>query len=351
MPTAPATLRYADHRLDEAQEALADVFSTFFERECPVERVRAAEPGGFDAALWGQLVDMAAPAMGVPEEAGGDGAGLADLVLVTEPLGRRLAPVPLVEVSAAARLLARCGPPATDTLAAALDGRHLVTLALHPGRPGQPQLVPAGAVADAVVALVGDELVLVTGTGRPAANHGDTPIAWWDLDGTAGSRTVLATGDEARRLVAGAVSEWKLLTAAALVGLADQATRIAIEHARTRTAFGAPIGTFQAVSHALVDVHMDTETARRLVRKAAWFADREPGTDGHRIPMAYLHAAETAMRAGTVGVHVLGGMGFTLEADEQLYFRRAKGWTLVAGDPRAELAAIADALYGPPTTR
>ena len=48
----------------------------------------------------------------------------------------------------------------------------------------------------------------------------------------------------------------------------------------------------------------------------------------------------------TVAVHTLGGVGFTVESDVQLYFRRAKGWTLVAGDPQLLLDEIADALYG-----
>jgi hypothetical protein len=63
--------------------------------------------------------------------------------------------------------------------------------------------------------------------------------------------------------------------------------------------------------------------------------------------MAYLAAVETGIFAPTVGTHVQGGFGFTLESDMHLFFRRAKGWTLVAGDPRRELDAIADATLGP----
>jgi alkylation response protein AidB-like acyl-CoA dehydrogenase len=63
--------------------------------------------------------------------------------------------------------------------------------------------------------------------------------------------------------------------------------------------------------------------------------------------MAYLAAAEAGMKGPTVGVHVQGGLGFTVESDMHLYFRRARGWTLVAGDPSAELDAIADIRFGP----
>ena len=54
-----------------------------------------------------------------------------------------------------------------------------------------------------------------------------------------------------------------------------------------------------------------------------------------------------ANRAASTGIHVQGGFGFTLESDMQLYFRRAKGWTLVTGDPQDDLRALGDLLYGP----
>jgi alkylation response protein AidB-like acyl-CoA dehydrogenase len=342
------TIRYADYSLTEEQQALAEVFGSFFERESPVERVRAAEPLGFDRELWQHLSELRAVAMGVPEAQGGDGAGLAELVLVTEALGRHVAPVPLVEAAAAARLLVRAGG-ADELLFGVTGGEQLPTLALHPGVPGRPQFVPAAAVADVVVGLVGDELVVTRPSGPPRApaNQGSAPVAWWDPGAPGTDTTVLSRGAEAAAAFAEAVREWQVLMAGALIGLADGALRIGVEHARSREAFGALIGSFQAVAHPLVDVAMAVETGRRLLYKAAWTADHDPAIRRQLVPMAYLHATETAMRAGTVGVHVLGGVGFTLEGDEQLYFRRAKGWTLVAGDPQGELARIADVLYGP----
>ena len=108
---------------------------------------------------------MRAVVMGVPEEAGGDGAGLLELALLTEEFGRRVAPVPLVEAVVTARLLARATTSWSQWAAEIASGDRLVTLALHPG-PG-PQLVPGAAVADAVVGLVHDELVLAALSPRP----------------------------------------------------------------------------------------------------------------------------------------------------------------------------------------
>jgi alkylation response protein AidB-like acyl-CoA dehydrogenase len=342
-------LRRADFSLSEEQEAVRNTFRTALERNCPIERVEAAaaaNPPGYDEKVWRQLLDMRIVAMGVPEAAGGDGAGLSELVLVAEQQGAFLAPVPLVEAVVSARLLARCGD---EWLADVTEGNRLATVALHPQRNGGAQLVPAGAIADGVIGLVGDELVLVPGdkARRAVDNHGSTPLAFWDLDGAGAERRVLASGPEGVRLFERAVDEWKLLMAAALVGLADAALRRAVEFAINRNAFGVSIASFQAVSHPLVDVAMAVTGTRRLVWKAAWYADNAPGQAHGLIPMAYLNAVETGTKAPTVGVHVQGGLGFTVESDMHLFFRRAKGWTLVAGDPAHELDAVAAARYGP----
>jgi alkylation response protein AidB-like acyl-CoA dehydrogenase len=342
-------LRRADFSLSEEQEAVRGAFRTALARSCPIERVDAAaatDPPGYDEKVWRQLLDMRVVAMGVPEAAGGDGAGLTELVLVAEQQGAFLAPVPLVEAVVSARLLARCGD---EWLGDVIDGSRLPTVALHAHQKGRAQLVPAGAIADGVIGLTGDELVLVAREEAPraVANHGSTPLALWDLDEAGADRRVLASGSEAVRLFERAVAEWKLLTAAALVGLADAALRRAVEFAANRVAFGVPIATFQAVSHPLVDVAMAVTGTRRLLWKAAWFADNEPGEGRDLIPMGYLNAVETGTKAPTVGVHVQGGLGFTVESDMHLFFRRAKGWTLVAGDPAHELDTIAAVRFDP----
>jgi alkylation response protein AidB-like acyl-CoA dehydrogenase len=342
------TLRRADFSLSEEQDAVRSAFRTALERSCPIERVEAAataDPPGYDEKVWRQLLDMRVVGMGVPEAADGDGAGLTELVLVAEQQGAFLAPVPLVEAVVSARLLARCRD---EWLGDVIEGNRLATLALHP-QPGRgTQLVPGGAIADGVIGLAEDRLVLVARDEAPRAiaNHGSTPLALWDLADAGADRRVLASGPEAGQLFERAVAEWKLLMAAALVGLADAALRRAVEFATNRVAFGVPIATFQAVSHPLVDVAMAVTGTRRLVWKAAWFADNEPGEAHDLIPMAYLHAVQAGTKSPTVGVHVQGGLGFTLESDMHLFFRRAKGWTLVAGDPAHELDAIAAARYG-----
>ena len=123
-----------DLRPTDEQQQLIDAFAALYSNESTPERVRAAEPLGFDPALWTRLVDLGIVAMAVGEEQGGWGASLLDLELVAEQHGRHLASAPAIETQVAARLLARLGAPGEQALAGAIDGRRLVTLALRPSR-------------------------------------------------------------------------------------------------------------------------------------------------------------------------------------------------------------------------
>ena len=314
--------------MSETEEALRDAFRTFFSKEVPPERVRAAEratPPGFDPELWSRT-----RALGVPELAV-DGAELAELAVIAEEGGRVLAPVPLVESLVAARLLAGhdAGPGGPDAPA-------LVTVAVRPPERGVARLVPAGAVADAVVTLDGDDLVLARGA-PPAdspVNLGSAPLADRPLD----ALTVVAVGAAARARFERAIDEWRLLTAAALVGLARRALELGVDYARARHQFGVPIGSFQAIQHRLADVATRVDAAALLVRRAAELPDPAP------VAMAFLAATTAARATAGASLHVHGGYGFMLEYDIQLYFRRATAWPLVLGDPADERGRLADLL-------
>jgi len=98
----PMEIRRADFSLEEEHRALRQAFAALLARECPTERVRASEPVGFDDGLWAEFVGMRSAAMGVPEENGGDGAGLLELVLVVMAV-----PILLAEAVLLVSLLAR----------------------------------------------------------------------------------------------------------------------------------------------------------------------------------------------------------------------------------------------------
>jgi alkylation response protein AidB-like acyl-CoA dehydrogenase len=325
-------LRWQDFTLDRDQVAVRDAFAEFFAKECPTSVVRAAEPLGFDPGLWGRLTQMGVAAMSLPASAGGDDATLVDLALVLEECGRAAAPVPLVSHVVTTRLLARAGVP-DDVLAAVASGERLVTFAHAPVVDGARTLVPDAAVAKDVVALRDGVLELYTAD-RPrphVRNQGSTPLAWWS-PGEHPSRTELATGEDAADLHRIAVAEWRLLTAAALVGATEAALHLGVEFAKTRRTLGVPIGTLQGVSFPLADVAIAVSGARNLVWKAAWFAENEPSVRPELPFLAFDAAVRTATRGTTTAAHVHGGLGFSVEADVSLFFLRAKGWGLLGGD-------------------
>jgi hypothetical protein len=188
--------------LSEDQLAIEEAFTRLFVKECPPSVPRAAEPLGFDRGLWDRLVDMGAPGMGVADASGGGGATLSDLVVVAETVGRAIAPVPLIEHMVAARV-----HPVDDVV----EGASIATVSLRPARSdGTWRLVPAGAIADVVIGVDGDELVAVRSAapGHGPRNHAAAPLA--DRSARAGERTVLGPAAGFAR----ALDEWKTLTAA-----------------------------------------------------------------------------------------------------------------------------------------
>lgn len=329
----------------QEQQALRQTLREFFEKESPTAVVRAAEPLGFDASLWHKVADLGLPAIAVPEDRGGGGAGLVELAIAAELLGQFLAPVPLIEAAAATSVLA---PLAGEQLVRAVAaGELLATLALHPAVGQVARLVPAGAVADLVVVLRGDELLLVEQPDKPAAaipNLGAMPLADCPIPADA---VVLARGPEAVAAHRRAVQQWELLTGAALVGLAARALDIGTSYVLQRRAFGVLIASFQTIQHRLADNATAIDGARLLAWEAAWAHDVQRPTAAGLATMAFLFAAETAFKTASESLHFHGGYGYTLEYDIQLYFRRAKAWPLVAGDPRAAYAGLARRMYGP----
>lgn len=282
--------------------------------------------------------------MAVDEASGGWGASLLDLALVAEQHGRHLGPAPLIEAQVAARLLARSGSgPSEAALGRARLPDRLTTLALHPPRNGTLSLVPAGAVADEVVFMDGDRLLCmeILEDRRPVSTIGSMPVA----DIGVGSPVELQAGEQARSNFEQARDEWLALTANAMVGIGTRSLEIGVAYAKERHAFGVPIGSFQSVAHGLADAATGVDGSLLLAREAAWAASEDRGRATQLAALACAFSAEAARAASYRSLHYHGGYGFMLEFDIQLYFRRAKAWPALFGEPAIMYArAAADRL-------
>ena len=333
------------------QQMLQEAVQRLLRTESTTAAVRAAETH-HDPALWAKMVEMGLPIMRAPEAAGGLGLSLFDMILVAEEAGRHLASAPLVESIAAGRLLGTLDGGAA--LLEELAGGAIATLALHPFVPGTAQVVPGAAVADFVVGVEDDEVVAYRGL-KPeggSAAMGAIPLAAvvpTGADGTNG-RIVVGSGDAAVAAWAAAVEEWKLGTAATLAGISAEALRQAADYSNERVQFGRKIGSFQGLAHPMADSLADTDGARLMVWQAvSALANGDPSA-GAMIAMAFWWATEASGRATERALRTFGGYGVSLEQDVQLYYRRAKALSLVAGDPEQELRRVGDRLWGGATT-
>jgi alkylation response protein AidB-like acyl-CoA dehydrogenase len=218
-----------DLALSGEQEQLQKSVRALLEKESGPDLVRAMEPLGFSPSLWDHLAQLGVPEMAVPENAGGGGAGLLDAVVVAELAGEFLAPVPLVEGVVANRLLARLGTPESmSVLADAIRGAQPTTLALSAPIDDELRWVPAGAVADRVVARQGHSVVVAIGPAPGAAipNLGSLPLAHRAL----ASSHLVAEGPDAIAAFDLALDEWRVMMAAWLVGAGRRALQIAVDY-------------------------------------------------------------------------------------------------------------------------
>jgi alkylation response protein AidB-like acyl-CoA dehydrogenase len=315
-----------------------EMFERFFATESTSARVRAAEPIGFDAALWRELVALDLPFLRVSAEAGGSGMSLFDACLMMEEAGRRLASAPLAEAVVALRILGEVGgETAAQWIDKVRDGETVLTLALHPVVKGKPQLVTGGAVAKAILTF--DGCTLVIELPQQALEVPST------LGGSAvgvfvpgqGERIVLESSADVGAIWAAGIEEWKLLTSAALIGLTRESLTMAAAYACEREAFGQPIGSYQGISHPLAVDVIDADGAAMQL----WWTLSAIAT-GHKdaaatVSMLFWWVSRTATNAVAHAIHTFAGYGLSNEYDIQLYHRRAKSWAQVFGDPEAEL--------------
>jgi alkylation response protein AidB-like acyl-CoA dehydrogenase len=327
--------------------------------------------------LWRSLVELGITGLQIAEEHGGLGLGALDAVVVYEQFGRALAPSPhhISSVLAAALLAAAgSGAQCARWLPALASGGAVASVAsLEPGGDyerggvqlsarrdgdhwllnGAKHFVPYAAVADVLIVLARCEAAVVALLVDPAAagvtrrlqsTLAGEPLYALHFDAVrVPAADALHEGGDVwphwqRAMFAGAIP-W----AARAVGAAARVHEISVAYAKVREAFGRPIGGFQALAHYLADVLVAVEGARTLVYQAAWA--RDSGRPCECLAaMAKLQACAVFRYAAAVAVQVHGGLGYTREADPQLFFRRAKQWQSLHWDERCLEEKIADLL-------
>ncbi|GAA3889072.1 acyl-CoA dehydrogenase [Streptomyces lacrimifluminis] len=323
----------------ERDTALAEAAAEVLAKRAGAEQIRAGWPGGRTEsvdAVWRTLAGVGVTGALVPESA--DGCGLDENALppLMETLGRSGLPVPAAEsVAVGAPLLAAAGAP---QLPAVLGGSALLTVSLTPDAP-----VPFAARADLIAVPRGDGLRLYT-----RAEMETEPVD--SIDGSRRLARVHAPSDGGLLLAEGpdelavAYRRGVLATAALLVGLAGRMLELTVAHVRERHQFGVPVGSFQAVKHALADVELAVRFARPAVLAAGWAQAAGDPETAVRTSMAKILASEAARQAARTAIQCHGAMGYTTEYDLHLYAKRA--WALAAdwGGPTEHREFVAQRL-------
>jgi alkylation response protein AidB-like acyl-CoA dehydrogenase len=319
-------------------------------------RQRIEEDGVADAPpLWNAMQELGwdriASFGGGPEE----GFGPAELCAIVEETGRALAPTPLVPCVVGRAILRDAGVPTTASLpvlAHAEPGRSLdrlsttVTATATDGAHrlvGTKRFVPYGLQADLVVvnAQSNDGTTMLFAVDpsrarverRPLLLLDGSPCAELRLDGVdLPSSTQIAVGDAATALLRDAIALEILARSAELVGVAARALDLAVDYAKTRIAFGRPIGSFQAVQHKLVNLRACVEICRALYQGAARIGADDRDERDAAVSLAAFAAIDDLRKAPEGALQVFGGMGTTWEHDIHFFVRRAATLCALLGE-------------------
>jgi alkylation response protein AidB-like acyl-CoA dehydrogenase len=365
----------------EEQDMLRDMVRGLLTQYASLEAVREAEDDavGYSTELWAQLAELDLLGLLLPAEYGGSEMTMLEGVIVYEELGRSLAPTPhLVSCVLSAGAIVRGGSDEQKQgwLPRIAKGEVILTPAwLEPENGFGPTGVQVRATADG-------EGFTITGTKQHVqfassaerllvlARTGDAPtdVDLFLVDPTAAGVTLTQklsiSSDTQYRVdldnvqvsaqdrIGAAGSGWAtwekvmeegmILAAALATGGTEHALDITVQYSKDREQFDKPLGAFQALSHYMADAKTSLDGGKVLVYEAAW-AHAEGNSLSSLAPMAKTFTCATYRDTTAMAQQIFGGVGFTLEYEIQLYFRRAKQLQISWNDTRRceDLIAVA----------
>ena len=372
-----------DLEFDQEQELLRQTVRDVLAKHCGLDVVRQMEddPVGYPAPLWAQMAQLDLVGLLLPEEYGGSGMSLIEGVALYEELGRALAPTPhFVSAVMGGGVLTAAGTDAQKGrwLRPVASGDNVLTIAwLEPENGFSPEGVQLRATREGdafrldgvkrhvAFAAAADQLVVLARTGDAAeavdlflvdpkapgvalrqqfSIASDTQYEV-TFDGVAVSELErIGTAGSGWGTWQAALQDGLVLLAAQAVGGARYALEITTQYALDRRQFDKPLGAFQALAHYLADAVTTLDGAEQLVHEAAW-----AGANGRPLsslaPMAKLFACSTFRDITATAQQIFGGIGFTLDFDIQLYFRRAKQQQLMWANDRTLEDSVAAELF------
>ena len=364
-----------DIGFSEEQELLRDTARKFLEGQCPTKFVREmmATEAAVTPAFWGKLAENGWLGIAYPEEDGGSGLGLTDLVVLMEEVGRAAMPGPFpATVLLGGAAIAEAGSPdqRREWLPRIAAGEAKATLAVT---EPNPRWDAAGITAAAReerggVALAGTKMfvpdahladvLVVAARSRDGSTMEDgVSLFLVPKDAAALDIRLLPSVDETRKVcevrldnvtvpasallgelhqgwpaLARVIDRAAVALSAEMCGAAQRVLDMTVEYAKLRVAFGKPIGTYQGVKHKCADMLVEIENAKSLTYYAAWALDEGDAEAAMAVSMAKAAASDAGRKVCAAGIQLHGGIGMTWEHDLQLYLKRAKADEVAFGD-------------------
>jgi alkylation response protein AidB-like acyl-CoA dehydrogenase len=308
----------ADQRL--WQETVRDAVG----KQCPASFVRNVAEDGIDPSpLWKTYVDAGWTELTDPENA-------VELAIVLEELGRATDPTPFLAT------LSQFAPLVGDRFDAGTTGSAVYSgVSAHRDADGwvlngTDRFVLDGDRADRFAVVTDAGVFLVDGeqvtTRRSAIFDPVMHVAEASFAGVhvADAERIEVDTEKARHVAL-------MGMAVTMVGACQRILDLALDHAKSRYQFGVPIGSFQAIQHKAVDMHVAIERARAL----SYFSALTIAADDPRrrlaAAMAKASAGECQALVFRHGLQTFGAMGFTWENDLQFALKRAKAGELLLG--------------------
>jgi alkylation response protein AidB-like acyl-CoA dehydrogenase len=331
-----------------------------------VVRQMEDDPVGYPPAFWSQLGELGLLGMTIPEEYGGSGMSTIDAAVVYQELGRALAPSPhFVSSVVSAGAIQRGGEAVRERwLAALADGTAIVTpawlepsggygpagITLRAERDGDgwrldgvkrhveyagaaSRLLVLARTAEGVTLFLVDPSAAGVTLTQQMTVASDTQYRVELSDVHAANADVVGEPGRGWVIWDQVMHDSIILLAAQAVGGARFTLEITAQYSKDRRQFDKPLAAFQSLSHYMADAVTRIDGAETLVWEAAWAKSMGRNID-RLAPMSKLFACKTFRDVTAMAQQIFGGVGFTVDYDVQLYFRRAKQLQLSWWDDR-----------------
>jgi 3-oxocholest-4-en-26-oyl-CoA dehydrogenase beta subunit len=369
----------------EEQEILKKSVHNFLAKECPKKLVKELDEGetGLSPELWKKMAELGWMGSILPEEYGGSGGNYLDLIVLLEEMGYNLLPGPFFSTMVLGALpILKAGTEEQKKLylPAIAGGEKIMTMALtevsgkydaasvavtaSPAGDGYvisglKLFVPDAHLADYILCVARTEdradpeegitLFIVDGKApgikttllKTLARDKQTEIVFDRVK--VGQGSILGGLNCGWPVVRDTLQKAAVAKAAELVGHSQAALEMAVNYAKERVQFGRPIGTFQAIQHYCANMLTDVDSARYLTYEAAWIISE--GLEAvKQAAMAKAWAGDAARRVTLLAHQIFGAIGFTMEFDLHLYYRRALAGSQAFGDSDYQREIVATAV-------